>query len=68
MKNFEKWVKQYGAQGLGYFQMKEDGLKGPLNKFFTEEDLKEIVERTDLKVGDVIFFGAGKKDVVLSYM
>jgi aspartyl-tRNA synthetase len=27
MKSFEKWVKQYGAQGLGYFQVKEDGLK-----------------------------------------
>jgi len=27
MKNFEKYVRQFGAQGLGYFQMKEDGLK-----------------------------------------
>lgn len=68
MKNFEKYVKQYGAQGLGYFQMKEEGLKWPLNKFFTEEDLQEIVDRTELKVWDVIFFGAGKKNVVLSYM
>ena len=68
MKNFEKWVKQYWAQGLWYFQMKEDGLKWPLNKFFTEEDLQEIVDRTELKTWDVIFFGAGKKDVVLSYM
>jgi len=24
MKNFEKFVRQFGAQGLGYFQMKED--------------------------------------------
>jgi aspartyl-tRNA synthetase len=68
MKNFEKRVKQYGAQGLGYFQVKEEGLKWPLNKFFTEEDLNEIISRLDLKVGDVVFFGAGKKDVVLSYM
>jgi len=68
MKNFEKYVKQYWAGGLGYFQMKEDGLKWPLNKFFTEEDLAEIVSRTDLKVGDVIFFGAGEKDIVLNYM
>jgi aspartyl-tRNA synthetase len=29
--------------------MKEDGLKGPLNKFFSEADLDEIVKRTDLK-------------------
>ncbi|MFK7779807.1 MAG: aspartate--tRNA ligase [Candidatus Gracilibacteria bacterium] len=68
MKNFEKYVKQYGAHGLGYFQMKDDGLKGPLNKFFSEDDLSEIVSRTDLKVGDVVFFGAGDKKVVCNYM
>jgi len=32
MKNFEKYVRQFGAQGLWYFQMKEDWLKGPLNR------------------------------------
>ncbi|ATU05186.1 aspartate--tRNA ligase [Candidatus Gracilibacteria bacterium HOT-871] len=68
MKNFENYVKQFGAKGLGYFQMKEDGLKGPLNKFFTESDLQEIIDRVGLKVGDVVFFGAGEKDTVLSYM
>ncbi|MBB1565162.1 aspartate--tRNA ligase [Candidatus Gracilibacteria bacterium] len=68
MKNFENFVRQYGAKGLGYFQMKEDGLKGPLTKFFTESDLQEIIDRVGLKVGDVVFFGAGEKDTVLSYM
>jgi len=48
MKNFEKYVRQFGAQGLGYFQMKEDGLKGPLNKFFSEDDLAEIISKTEL--------------------
>lgn len=48
--------------------MKEDGLKGPLNKFFTEADLQEIVDRTGLKVGDVVFFGAGEKETVWNYM
>jgi len=68
MKNFEKYVRQFGAQGLGYFQMKEDWLKWPLNKFFTEDDLNEIVKVTDLKVWDVVFFGAWEKSVVLNYM
>ena len=68
MKNFEKFVRQFGAQGLGYFQMKEDWLKGPLNKFFSEADLSEIVERTDLKTGDVIFFWAADKETVCDYM
>ena len=68
MKNFEGYVKQFWAHGLWYFQMKEDGLKGPLNKFFTEKDLEEIVELTHLEVGDVVFFWAGEKNVVCNYM
>ena len=68
MNRFEEFVRKFGAQGLGYFQMKEDGLKGPLCKFFEQSDLDEIVARCELKVGDVVFFGAGKKKVVLDYM
>ena len=68
MKGFEDYVRKFGASGLGYFQMKEDGLKGPLTKFFEEADLEEIVKVTNLEVGDVIFFGAGDKKTVLDYM
>jgi len=68
MKGFEDYVRKFGASGLGYFQMKEDGLKGPLTKFFSESDLEEIVKRTELEVGDVVFFGAGDKKTVLDYM
>jgi len=68
MKGFEEYVRKFGAQGLGYFQMKEDGLKGPLTKFFTQEDIQAIIERCKLQTGDVVFFGAGEKKVVLDYM
>ncbi|MEA1917122.1 MAG: aspartate--tRNA ligase [Campylobacterota bacterium] len=68
MKGFEDYVRQFGAGGLGYFQMKEDGLKGPLIKFFSEEDVQALIERTELQVGDVVFFGAGDKKTVLDYM
>ena len=68
MKGFEEYVRKFGASGLGYFQMKEDGLKGPLAKFFSEEDLQAIVQRCDLEVGDAVFFGAGEKKLVLDYM
>ena len=68
MKGFEEYVRKFGAAGLGYFQMKEDGLKGPLTKFFTEEDIAAIVERCELEVGDAVFFGAGNKKLVLDYM
>ena len=68
MKGFEDYVRKFGASGLGYFQMKEDGLKGPLTKFFTEEDLQAIVDRCQLEIGDAVFFGAGEKKLVWDYM
>ncbi|RLA76759.1 MAG: aspartate--tRNA ligase [Epsilonproteobacteria bacterium] len=68
MKGFEAYVRKFGAQGLGYFQMKEEGLKGPLTKFFTDEDIQAIIDRCELEVGDAVFFGAGDKKVVLDYM
>ncbi|WP_417324764.1 aspartate--tRNA ligase [Halarcobacter sp.] len=68
MKGFEDYVRKFGAKGLGYFQMKEDGLKGPLTKFFSEADLEAIVKTTELEVGDVVFFGAGDKKTVCDYM
>ncbi len=68
MKGFEEYVRKFGAAGLGYFQMKEDGLKGPLTKFFTDEDIQAIIDRCELEVGDAVFFGAGEKKLVLDYM
>lgn len=68
MKGFEDYVRKFGASGLGYFQMKEDGLKGPLTKFFDEAALAQIVSTCNLAVGDVVFFGAGPKKLVLDYM
>ena len=68
MKGFEDYVRKFGAHGLGYFQMKEDGLKGPLIKFFSEADIALLVERLEMEVGDVVFFGAGDKKTVWDYM
>ena len=68
MQGFEEFVRKFGAQGLAFFQVKEEGLKGPLVKFFAESEINELVSRCDLAVGDVVFFGAGKKKIVLDYM
>ncbi len=68
MKRFEDYVRKFGAKGLGYFQMKPEGLKGPLTKFFEQSELDEIVARCELEVGDVVFFGAGDRKLVWDYM
>ncbi|NHA58732.1 aspartate--tRNA ligase [Helicobacter pylori] len=68
LKELEEFVRQFGAKGLAYLQIKEDGIKGPLVKFLSEKGLKNILERTNAQVGDIVFFGAGDKKIVLDYM
>jgi aspartyl-tRNA synthetase len=68
IKELEAFVSKFGAKGLGYFQMKEDGIKGPLLKFMSEESIAKLIERTELQVGDMVFFGAGEKKRVWDYM
>ena len=68
LKELETFVRKFGAAGLAYIQVKEDGLKGPLAKFMSEESLNKLLDRTKPEVGDIIFFGAGDKKVVLDYM
>ena len=49
----------YGAKGLAYVTINEDGsLKSPLLKFFTEEEMAAIVERMEGRPGDILFFVA----------
>ncbi|TDJ80699.1 aspartate--tRNA ligase [Campylobacter volucris] len=68
MQRFEEFVRKFGAGGLAFIQMKEDGPKGPLCKFFSEDDLNTLLKRCELEIGDVVFFGAGTKKTVLDYM
>ncbi|MGM0534062.1 MAG: aspartate--tRNA ligase [Campylobacterota bacterium] len=68
LKEMEKYVTKFGAKGLAYIQMKEDGPKGPLVKFLSEKSLDSLLERVALQTGDVVFFGAGHKKTVLDYM
>ena len=68
MKWFEDYVKKLWAKWLGYFQMKQNSLVWPLNKFFTEKDLQEIIDKLEIKDWDVVFFWAWEKHLVLDYM
>jgi aspartyl-tRNA synthetase len=72
LKALEKFVRGFGAGGLGYFQVRDEeetsGLKGPLVKFFSPEQLEAVKQRCNLQDGDVVFFGAGDKKTVYDYM
>ena len=63
--NIDKWAKDQGASGLAYFTIEEDKEifgKGPVGKFFSNEALKEIMLKTEAKVGDSIFLACAKQN------
>ena len=58
-----QFVAKYGAKGLAWLKVEEDGLKGPIAKFLVNQE-PELRERLDAEVGDIIFFCADKPSVV----
>ena len=58
-----QFVAKYGAKGLAWLKVEEDGLKGPIAKFLLNQETA-LRERLDAEVGDIIFFCADKPSVV----
>ena len=59
-----EFVKVYGAKGLAWLKVEEDGLKGPIAKFFGEEDANVLMNTLEATAGDLLLFVADKKSVV----
>lgn len=59
-----KFVSVYGAKGLAYIKILEDGWQSPLVKFFSEDEKANLTKVLGLETGDIVFFGAGKTKVV----
>ena len=58
------FVKIYGAKGMAWITIKEDGFNSPITKFFTEEEINALLERLDGKPGDILFFVGDKNNIV----
>lgn len=60
-----KTAKDFGAKGLAYLCINEDGsYKSSFAKFMTEEELKHLVEAMDGEAGDLLLFAADKNKIV----
>ena len=60
-----EFAKTYGAKGLAYLCINEDGsYKSSFAKFMTEEELHALVAAMDGKPGDLLLFAADKNKVV----
>lgn len=62
--DYTKFVSIYGAKGLAYIKVNEDGLQSPILKFLPDEVVTQIIKRVDAQVGDLVFFGADKIKIV----
>ena len=57
------FVSKFGAKGLAWIKVEEDGLKGPIAKFIVNQEAA-FRERINAEVGDIVFFCADKPSVV----
>jgi len=60
---------KYGAKGLAYAKIGEDGaVNSPVAKFFDEAAFQALLEATGAGNGDLVFFGAGAYGTVSDFM
>ena len=64
-----EYAKGFGAKGLAYLAIHEDGsYKCSFGKFMKEEELDALVKAMDGKPGDLLFFAADKDKVVFDVL
>lgn len=59
----QEYIKRFGAKGLAWLKVTDEGLTGPIAKFFKEREEK-ILAASGAKAGDMILFVADKPKVV----
>lgn len=65
-KEIDDWTNkaiEMGAKGLAWLIIEKDGIKSPITKFFSEDELKRIVSAFKAKAGDIVFMIADEKKV-----
>lgn len=58
------FVGNYGAKGLAWIKVNEDGWQGPITKFLGDGERAALNDRLALETGDLMVFVADKPDVV----
>ena len=67
--DYTDFVSGFGARGLAYIKVQDiskgmDGLQSPILKFLDRETIQTLMESLALVSGDIVFFGAGKSNIV----
>ncbi|EZV10193.1 aspartate--tRNA ligase [Staphylococcus aureus] len=64
MDALTEFVNIYGAKGLAWVKVVEDGLTGPIGRFFETENVETLLTLTGVEAGDLVMFVADKPNVV----
>ena len=62
--DYTKYVSIYGAKGLAYIKINDDGPSSPIIKFLGNEVTRKVIKETKASIGDIIFFGADTAKIV----
>lgn len=67
--DYTDFVKIYGAKGLAYIKVNDrdqgmEGLQSPILKFLDADVVEAILNKLEVKTGDIVFFGADTKKIV----
>ncbi|HDB4751219.1 TPA: aspartate--tRNA ligase [Staphylococcus aureus] len=65
MDALTEFVNIYGAKGLAWVKVVEDGLTGPIGRFFETENVETLLTLTGAEAGDLVMFVADKPNVVV---
>ncbi|WP_432821931.1 aspartate--tRNA ligase [Trichloromonas sp.] len=58
LDDLTEFVKIYGAKGLAWVKMTEEGWQSPIAKFFTADELAALNQRMEAQLGDLLLFVA----------
>ncbi|ATC95196.1 aspartate--tRNA ligase [Pseudoalteromonas tunicata] len=67
--DYTKFIGIYGAKGLAWMKITDrtlgaEGVQSPVAKFLSADIIEAILTRTNAQTGDIILFGADKKNIV----
>ncbi|MCK8618363.1 aspartate--tRNA ligase [Apilactobacillus kunkeei] len=62
---YAEYVERFGAKGLAWMKVTDDGLTGPIAKFFDDQSVvDQMLAATEAKAGDLLLFAADRDKVV----
>ncbi|KOY71338.1 aspartate--tRNA ligase [Apilactobacillus kunkeei] len=62
---YAEYVERFGAKGLAWMKVTDDGLTGPIAKFFDDQSVvDQMLAATEAKAGDLLLFAADREKVV----